>query len=212
MTLASQRRLLLSLAFLSWSSLSCALFAPAPTAPDVAPVAEVRVAPIAAPDPVVDAVHEHLLSYRERTGLTEDEIAKLARTIVAEARRCDLDPALVLAVMHVESRYDAFIVSHKDAIGLMQIVPPTGEELAADLGIRWEGPHTLFDPFVNVRIGVTYLRQLRDRYGDMQTALAAYNWGPGRIDRRLRRGAALPTIYAQLVLDAYGDGETARRS
>lgn len=209
MTLAHRRRLLLSLALLSLGSLS---FAPAPSAPDVAPVAEVRAAPVAAPDPVVDAVHEHLLSYRQRTGLTDGEIAQLARTIVAEARRCDLDPVLVLAVMHVESRYDAFVVSHKDAIGLMQIVPPTGEELAAQLGIRWEGSQTLFDPFVNVRIGVAYLRQLRDRYGDMRTALAAYNWGPGRIDRRLRRGAALPTIYAQLVLDAYGDGETARRS
>jgi soluble lytic murein transglycosylase-like protein len=204
--------LLLSLVFLMTSSFSCALFAPTPPAPDTAPIAEVRVAPDTAPDPIVDAVHEHLLSYSQRTGLTQVEIGELARTIVTEARRCDLDPALVLAVIHVESRFDAFIVSSKDAMGLMQIVPPTGEELAAELGIRWEGPHTLFDPFINVRIGVAYLRQLRDRYGDMRTALAAYNWGPGRIDRRLRRGAALPTIYAQLVFDAYGDGETARRS
>jgi soluble lytic murein transglycosylase-like protein len=99
-------------------------------------------------------------------------------------------------------------------MGLMQVIPSTGQELAARLGIRWEGPHTLFDPTTNVRIGVAYLQELRDRYGDMSIALAAYNWGPGRIDRRISRGAPLPTIYAQLVFDAYGDsdGEPARSS
>lgn len=208
------RRLLLPFAALMLSSLSCAILAPV-TAP-IAPVETEASAPQAAaePDPVLDAVREHLLEHQQRTGLTRGEIADLALTIVREARHRDLDPALVLAVMHVESRYDAFAVSSKDAMGLMQIIPSTGRELAADLGIRWEGPHTLFDPTANVRIGVAYLRQLRDRYGDLSTALAAYNWGPGRIDRRLSRGAPLPTIYAQLVFEAYGDseGEPARSS
>ena len=168
----------------------------------------------AQPDPVIDAVREHLLDYQRRTGLTRGEIADLALTIVGEARRHRMDPALVLAVMHVESRYNAFAVSSKDAMGLMQIVPSTGEELAARLGIRWEGPHTRFDPTTNVRIGMAYLQQLRDRYDNWSTALAAYNWGPGRIDRRLSRGAPLPTVYARLVLEAYGDSdaEPARRS
>jgi len=208
------RRLLLPLAAMMLSSLSCAIIAP-PTTPVVqaepeAPAAEAPTPP----DPVVDAVREHLLDHRRRTGLTRGEIADLALTIVGEARRHRMDPALVLAVMHVESRYNAFAVSSKDAMGLMQIVPSTGEELAARLGIRWEGPHTLFDPTTNVRIGMAYLQQLRDRYDNWSTALAAYNWGPGRIDRRLSRGAPLPTIYARLVLEAYGDsdGEPAKRS
>lgn len=208
------RRLLLPLAAMMLSSLSCAIIAP-PTTPVVQtePEAPAAEAP-APPDPVVDAVREHLLDYQRRTGLTRGEIADLALTIVGEARRHRMDPALALAVMHVESRYNAFAVSSKDAMGLMQIVPSTGEELAARLGIRWEGPHTLFDPTTNVRIGMAYLQQLRDRYGNWSTALAAYNWGPGRIDRRLSRGAPLPTIYARLVLEAYGDsdGEPAKRS
>ncbi len=50
---------------------------------------------------------------------------------------------------------------------------------------------------------MAYLRQLADRYeGDIATALAAYNWGPGRIDGKLRRGVPLPTVYAQSVLAA----------
>jgi len=208
------RRLLLPLAAMMLSSLSCAIIAP-PTTPVVQtePEAPAAEAP-APPDPVVDAVREHLLDYQRRTGLTRGEIADLALTIVGEARRHRMDPALVLAVMHVESRYNAFAVSSKDAMGLMQIVPSTGEELAARLGIRWEGPHTLFDPTANVRIGMAYLQQLRDRYDNWSTALAAYNWGPGRIDRRLSRGAPLPTIYAQLVFEVYGDsdGESAKSS
>lgn len=208
------RRLLLPLAAAMLSSLSCGIIAPT-TTPVVQAETEAPAAQVPAqPDPVVDAVREHLLDHQRRTGLTRGEIADLALTIVTEARRHQMDPALVLAVMHVESRYNAFAVSSKDAMGLMQIVPSTGEELAARLGIRWEGPHTLFDPTANVRIGVAYLQQLRDRYGNLSIALAAYNWGPARIDRRLSRGAPLPTIYAQLVLEAYGDsdGEPARRS
>jgi soluble lytic murein transglycosylase len=98
-----------------------------------------------------------------------------------------------------------------NALGLMQIMPATGEWMAAQMDIPWRGPQTLFDPIVNVRIGIAYLRHLADRYdGDIGTALVAYNWGPGRIDRRLRRGVELPKEYAQLVLEAYG--ETATRS
>lgn len=210
MATSLNRRLLMPLAAILLSSLSCAVFTPTTAPPahvkDPVPIEEAAVEP----DPVVDAVREHLLAYSQRTGLTLGEIADLAQTIVAEARRHQLDPALVLAVMHVESRYNAFAVSSKDAMGLMQILPNTGAELAARLGIRWEGPHTLFDPTANVRIGVAYLHQLRERYGNISTALAAYNWGPGRIDRRLNRGAPLPKVYARLVLEAYG--ETAKRS
>jgi soluble lytic murein transglycosylase len=85
-------------------------------------------------------------------------------------------------------------------------MPATGEELAARLGIRWLGPQTLFEPTTNVRMGVAYLRELSDRYGSLPMALAAYNWGPGRIDRRLKLGAAVPEEYPSLVLEAYAAG------
>ena len=53
---------------------------------------------------------------------------------------------------------------------------------------------------INVRLGTAYLRELADRYdGDVNTALAAYNWGPGRIDRRIRRGATVPRLYVEQV-------------
>jgi soluble lytic murein transglycosylase-like protein len=200
------RRTLLPLAALALGSLSCAVLPGLP--PESTPALErpssppVAAAAPAAPDPALGAVRDQLA--RRVRGLTDAEVEQLAETVVTEARRYDFDPGLVLAVMHVESRFDTYAMSPVQALGLMQIMPETGEEMAIALDIPWRGPQTLFDPFANVRIGVAYLRQLADRYGSLATALSAYNWGPGRIDRRLRRGAPVPNVYANSVLEAYG--------
>jgi len=193
------------LAALVLFSLSCAV---TPLAAPTAPTAQVAIAPVAAKpppgDPAVADVRAHLVPYQARTGLTDAEVAQLAETIVVEARRYHFDPSLVLAVIHVESRFDTYAVSPKDALGLMQLLPSTGEALAPIVGVEWAGPRTLFDPVANVRLGVAYLRQLTDRYnGSVRTALVAYNWGPGRIDQFVRAGDPLPHEYSQLVLAAY---------
>jgi soluble lytic murein transglycosylase len=91
-------------------------------------------------------------------------------------------------------------------MGLMQIMPATGEEIARRLEIPWTGPQILFDPLVNVRMGIAYLEQLENRYANTATALAAYNWGPGSIDSRIRRGVPLPVQYSGAVLATYNPG------
>ena len=140
---------------------------------------------------------------RPGSGLSDAQIEELAAVIVEESIRHRLEPALVLAVIHVESSGRSGAVSPVGALGLMQIMPPTGEELAARHGIPWKGPKTLLDPVVNVKLGIAYLRKLTDRYQNVSTALTAYNWGPGRIDRRLRAGESLPTVYSDRVMRAY---------
>jgi len=132
--------------------------------------------------------------------LSERERIALVQTILREARAHDLDPGLVVAVIEVESAGYHLAVSQVGAMGLMQILPATGKELADRMNIEWKGPDTLFDPVINVKLGTAYLRQLADRYGNVHTALAAYNWGPGRIDRRLRRGATVPSRYIEQVM------------
>ena len=221
-----RQSLVLSLAWVAFTTISCSIDSPrqaAPPAVAVAPPPAVEV--VAAPPPPsaeeielqrrVDlevAATAAYLATRRRTGLVEAEIAELARVIVEESRRHGLETRLVLAVMHVESRFNSFAVSKVGALGLMQIMPATGEELAQHLGIPWHGPQTLFDPIVNTRLGVAYVSQLKQRYDHLATALAAYNWGPGHIDGRLRRGTPLPKTYPGRVFEAYATTVAFNRS
>lgn len=207
------RALVASLAMTALSGLSCGFFH----------TAQLELPPVSAPPPEFAAsaprtpAGSEISDIRDfletrPTGLTRAEVDRLARTIVAEARRNGLDPVLVMALIHVESRFNNFAVSPVGALGLMQLLPSTGEEIAAELGVAWYGPQTLFDPIANVRLGVAYLRQLSQRYEDLPTALAAYNWGPGRIDRRIRRGTTLPSQYPRLVLEAHSIAQGEDRS
>jgi soluble lytic murein transglycosylase-like protein len=109
----------------------------------------------------------------------------------------DVPPALVKAVIAAESLFDSDAVSRKGAQGLMQLMPRT----ASKLGVA--------DPFSadqNVRGGVRYLREMLDRYGDMQRALAAYNAGPTAVDR-YRGIPPYPETraYVQRVMTYYRD-------
>jgi len=161
------------------------------------PVAEAR-------EPEVEAVIGRLAPLARQMGDAERET--LASALVEASREHGLPPAFVLAVIEVESRFDPYAVSPVGALGLMQILPTTGAPVARRLGIPWRGAQTLFDPHANVRIGVAYLRELIDRYANVRAALAAYNWGPGEIDARLRSGTVLPASYVERVLHAYSSG------
>jgi Soluble lytic murein transglycosylase and related regulatory proteins (some contain LysM/invasin domains) len=95
--------------------------------------------------------------------------------IYSEARKNDLPPELVAAVVHTESQFVPTALSNRGAIGLMQIAPKTG---------RWLGASNLSDPAQNIRAGTKYLRYLTDRFdGDQAKAIAAYNAGEGNVRR-----------------------------
>jgi soluble lytic murein transglycosylase-like protein len=95
--------------------------------------------------------------------------------IYREARDNGLPPELVAAVIEAESDFRPTLVSHKDAQGLMQVVPETG---------RLMGVEDLMNPRENIRAGSKYLRYLVDRYkGNQRMALAAYNAGEGNVAR-----------------------------
>jgi soluble lytic murein transglycosylase-like protein len=94
--------------------------------------------------------------------------------IFREARRNDLPPELVAAMVHTESDFRTTLVSEKSAQGLMQIVPSTAREL---------GIQNPFDPEQNIAAGTKYFRYLLDRFENETMALAAYNAGEGNVAR-----------------------------
>lgn len=96
----------------------------------------------------------------------------------------DVEWALVHALVRQESRYDPEAVSSAGARGLMQLMPATAKEVASKAGISHNTKWLTSKPAHNVELGTRYLRQLLNRYnGNYAMALAAYNAGPGRVDR-----------------------------
>ena len=114
------------------------------------------------------------LVYATRPVLTDRGVAY--DDIISEhARLHGVRPDLVRAVVQVESAFNPYARSPKGALGLMQLMPSTIQRFAV---------RNPFNPVENVGAGVAYLRQLLDRYENNETlALAAYNAGPGAVDR-----------------------------
>jgi len=106
---------------------------------------------------------------------------QLAVAITEEAQLAGYDPLLVLSLIEVESHFRLDAVSEKGAMGLMQIRPQTLEYLARRANLKLPLQEIQADPALCVRLGVRYLRDLHERFGDFDLALMAYNAGPGRI-------------------------------
>jgi len=133
----------------------------------------------------------------------ETDRRRLSALLVRLGEHYRYDPSLIVAVIMTESSFDPRSRSHMGALGLMQILPKTGESLAVETQRRWSGDHTLFDPYLNISLGVRYLAKLQKRFGTLEIALTAYNYGPSRVEAWIRRGDDLPTDYAQRVLARY---------
>ena len=116
--------------------------------------------------------------------------------------RASVDPFLVAALIRQESGFNPFARSAVGAQGLMQLMPDTARRLER----RRLSRRALFNPAVNVRLGVKYFRGLLDRFGmDAELALAAYNAGPEKVDEWKRR---YPTSDRVLFLDLIPFAET----
>ena len=143
--------------------------------------------------------------YAERLRIPIEQSREIISQVQVEARIHKAKVHLILGMIQVESGGNPKVVSHAGAVGLMQILPSTGEWIAKQMGEEWEGTESLIDIKTNLRYGIWYLKHLEGRFGNTEAALAAYFWGPGTINQRLRVGKPLPTQYTQKVLRAaYG--------
>ncbi len=159
--------------------------------PAPAPPAPARSARQELPEPdlieSVSAAHQNHL--RPQTESWLDPLIGKA------SRRYGVDAGLIRAVIKAESDFNPTAVSHAGARGLMQLMPATARSL---------GVTDSFDPEQNVMAGTRFLKDLLDRYnGNLDSALAAYNWGPGNVDRRLDRMPRETRDYLAKVKQLY---------
>jgi hypothetical protein len=144
--------------------------------------------------PGTGRLEDHILYKRVQKS---PNVKKYEAMIVAEARREQLDPALVKAVIAVESAYDPGAVSSKGAIGLMQLIPGTAERY---------GVKKIADPQSNIGGGTHYLKDLLAMFnGNLPLALAAYNAGEGAVKQYSNAVPPYPETqqYVSLVMQFY---------
>jgi len=143
----------------------------------------------------------HLVS-SYKTGLNNSRFESLSERIIYESKKYGYDPLFLAAIIITESSFYNWARSNKGAIGLMQIRPATGKELASETHVQWKGKPTLLNPEINIALGAYYLNKLILRFGDLGLALEAYNHGPSRLSRYLKKGYR-PKSYSQKVFRHY---------
>lgn len=170
-----------------------------PTAPVV--VAEPQVAVVEAATPTMTPrpapPPEPLPAARDAAGAAR--IRALAPLMAAVAQRHDIDPLLLHALAHIESRHQPQAVSRAGAQGLMQVMPATGRSV---------GLAEVQTPQANLEASARYLKQLQARFGnDLALVLAAYNAGEGAVERHGRRVPpfAETQAYVRDVLAVYAE-------
>ena len=137
--------------------------------------------------------------YRLRYPLSYEQIVR------GHARNYDLEPALVAAVIYQESKFDANATSEAGAVGLMQLQPETAKGIALRTGGSGFRVEDLTNPEINVRYGSWYLRHLLHKYGDEETALAAFNAGQGNVDSWRKEGKGIAFAETRHYVDRVQD-------
>ena len=135
--------------------------------------------------------HDQAIFTLARTGYWDDLALRFPlryRDFVSEqAWQTGLPEDWIFAVIRQESVFDHSVASGAGALGLMQLMPATARQVAGELepGIGAPGPAQILDPELNVALGSHYLARMRDRFGHVALATAAYNAGPHRVERWL---------------------------
>ena len=137
-----------------------------------------------------------------KTGLDENRSVQIPEWILMESKKYGYDPLFLTALIITESSFNKRARSNRGALGLMQIIPATGKELATEVSVQWQGTPSLYDPAINITLGAYYLNKLFLRFGDLGLALEAYNHGPTRLKGYLKKGHR-PKRYSQKVFKNY---------
>jgi hypothetical protein len=156
----------------------------------------------------VHYVSELIRSTRSKT----QDISRMAYAIVLEARRLDLDPLFVAAVIKSESAFDRKALSYAGALGLMQLMPATAKYISEKTELEWHGISRLKDPYYNIKLGTAYLKYLEELFdGNREQMLIAYNWGPTNLNTALKQRTRIPGSprqYAHTIISNHARWNT----
>lgn len=120
--------------------------------------------------------------------------------LIAEARRRGVNPVFAAALIRQESNFTPTALSRAGARGLMQVMPAVGHAVARSLGYPMWDAVLLFEPDVNLELGMAHLGELSERYATAVEILAAYNAGVSRVERwDDKAGAADPEVFAERI-------------
>ena len=124
-----------------------------------------------------------------------------ANEIDLHATKQQIDPALIFGLLRQESAFDETADSSAGAKGLMQVMPKTAKEIAAELKQNWQRDSSLFNPNLNIQYGSFYYKKLLAEFDQHPLlATAAYNAGPKKVKRWLPNNQALPgDIWIELI-------------
>ena len=122
----------------------------------------------------------------------------LVPLVIAEANRQGVDQAIALAVARRETgvchwwKNGRVKIGKDGEVGVMQVMPSTAPR--ADI----------YDAYENIRAGVGYLAEMYRQFGSWPLAVAAYNWGPGKVEKALQRGTSMPSVVQAYVREVTG--------
>jgi soluble lytic murein transglycosylase-like protein len=136
-------------------------------------------------------------------GFNQDEANKLGDVIYSESKKYGYDPMFVMAIILTESSFRKNQTSSAGALGLMQVVPYVGADVAARAGVDWSGSATLKEDESNIKVGTRYLFEQILKFGDVKKALVSYNMGETALRDLMRRDQPLPKQYLRSVEENY---------
>ncbi len=138
---------------------------------------------------------------RKGPWLSPSEVDNISYSIHLFSNKYSVEAELIIAVMQTESSFRPSAVSCRGAVGLMQIMPSTAKHLAQELKIGNIEHNQICNPLLNVELGTYYIQKLRRQFGDLESTLLAYNYGPTRYASSLEEGGLLVNSYPGKVME-----------
>lgn len=144
-----------------------------------------------------------------RRRLKPEILWALVDLVYTNSKTLGYDPFLLLAVINVESMFNPNAKgqyqsgAYSGAFGLMQLKVETAREMARVLGIQFAGEQDLFNPEINIPLGIAYLTKQISRFKSLKLGILSYNQGPGAIRNNLKNNIPLSIKYYNKVLTSY---------